>query len=150
MGSKAGSPEVSNLKITGYNVKAVKILFDYLNGFGEMMESVDNFEELADMIRFCDFYGIQGPVALLSHKIKTLKLTMDNVLACIKACAVLVRLPAFTHLENILSAKCKTFAAANFGSWQPLMTFFADKCEGLDSINLALEFFKSAGILTGL
>ena len=104
------------------------------------MDNVDDFEILADMIRLCDYYGIQKPVPLISHKISTTKLNMTNLLSCKRACQVLQNLVKFTLLTKNLEDRCSTFARANLASWQSLVTFIAESTD-LTTLNQVFSWF---------
>ena len=105
-----------------------------------MMDDVDDFEVLADMIRLCDYYGIQKPVPLISHKISTTKLNMSNLLACKRACQVLQNLAKFALLTKNLEDRCSIFARANLASWQSLVTFIAGSTD-LTTLNQVFSCF---------
>ena len=105
-----------------------------------MMDNVNDFEILADMIRLCDFYGIQKPIPLISHKISTTKLNMTNLLSCKRACQVLKNLVKFTLLTKNLQDRCRTFARGNLASWQSLVTFIADSID-LPTLNQVFSAF---------
>ena len=111
-----------------------------ISGYGDMMDNVDDFEILADMIRLCDYYGIQKPVPLISHKISTTKLNMTNLLSCKRACQVLKNLVKFTLLAQNLEDRCSTFARANLASWQSLVTFITNSTD-LTTLNQVFSSF---------
>ena len=111
-----------------------------------MIESVDDFHELTDMIRLCDFYGMKKPLPLISHKLCTVKLSMHNLLPCTKAYLVLKELVGFTSLAKTLYERCVTFARANLASWQSLVIFIADNSTEMAAVDQVLRSVREKTI----
>ena len=62
---KISVARIRQIKIQGYKEKAVRILFDYLQGFEAEMEKCNSFTLLADMMSISDFYIISRTLPII-------------------------------------------------------------------------------------
>ena len=79
------NPEVIKTRVItvpeGYDPKAAEILFGYVKGLDVLLQYIQDYKLLEDVLRLCDYYEILSPLeALVSHMHKNMPINMTNVI----------------------------------------------------------------------
>ena len=78
---------------------------------------------LGDMLRLCDDFGMQGPVAKIIERVELCTITMDNLVEAVTEAEKLETIHQFKKLAQDVFQRCFSFARSNFASWQVILRF---------------------------
>ena len=136
---KACDYDCKHIKLTGYSPLAIKSIIDFLQGHTSMMNECQDIKQLADMLVFCDFYGISRPQDVLVKKILNLTLDMGNAVDFFIAAQKLELIGSYGELSSDLISRCITFLRYNLSHWNYLINFVVDNNDKVDAVLNILE-----------
>ena len=128
--------------LSKYDSTATKALFDLMQGFPQVLNSIQKFELFNDMIDICKTYDIDC-YKDIANRIGVLNFSMEEVVEAYKTSKLLRTINGFEAMADELKEKCLALAGSNLASWQYLMSFIVNN-KG-DNINPAIEIIKLLG-----
>ena len=94
------------------------------SGYTELLETCTvEMTLLGDMLRLCDDFGMQGPVAKIIERVELCTITMDNLVEAVTEAEKLETIHQFKKLAQDVFQRCVSFARSNFASWQVILGF---------------------------
>ena len=116
-------PQVDLIDIVGYKGCTVKILFEYLLGYKQLMEDCADFLIFADMLMLCKAYDIKSPITDINKEINSICLSMENLMSALEALEIIRPVDEYERIYCSLRASCVDFARRNFTSRKMLVDF---------------------------
>eukprot|EP00088_Acartia_fossae_P035049 TRINITY_DN3605_c0_g1_i7.p1 TRINITY_DN3605_c0_g1~~TRINITY_DN3605_c0_g1_i7.p1 ORF type:complete len:817 (+),score=223.81 TRINITY_DN3605_c0_g1_i7:57-2507(+) len=142
---RTGQSDLVPFPVSGYNAEAIKILVEYLKGYPAMMDKCDNFSELGDMLRFCDYYDIPDPVSLLKEKIDQLSITLANLVDAFETSQSLLPIASLSQLVEHLHGRTIAYAAGNLASWQALNSLVVENAGSSKHMDTVVNILQILG-----
>ena len=131
--------EMEVIKISGYDSLAVRALFDFLQGYKNLLETCEQFSVLVDMLKLCDFYGIQRPIRDIIDRMNMLPIDLSNLLDALEFSKKLEIFEHFNEVPPMIVKRCITYARGNLFKWRLLLKFVIDNSHRNDLVVGLLE-----------
>eukprot|EP00088_Acartia_fossae_P007252 TRINITY_DN13387_c0_g1_i8.p1 TRINITY_DN13387_c0_g1~~TRINITY_DN13387_c0_g1_i8.p1 ORF type:complete len:727 (+),score=147.32 TRINITY_DN13387_c0_g1_i8:49-2229(+) len=128
--------------LSNYDSTATKALFDLMQGFPQVLNSIQKFETFNDMIDICKTYEIDR-FEDITNRIRVIDFPFEEVVEAYKVSKLLETIDGFDSQADELKEKCVAIAGSNLASWQYLVSFIVNN-KG-DNIDPAIEILKLLG-----
>jgi hypothetical protein len=130
--------QVDLIDMSAFNQSSVKILFLYIQGIPDLLESCNSLIDLYGVIQICSEYGIPKPLPDLLSKIKTCDaISISNLIEALDIVEDIKE--NHDDIAEVLFQRCVTYARFNFASWQVIIKLMVKNRE---KVHLILQLLK--------
>ncbi len=128
--------------VTCASGNAVKGIFNYLDGYNDMLLYCNDFSSIKDILKFCDTYDMKVPELdeEIFDMIPDIDLTLDNVLDAVECCQIM---PNCSLQREDLLSRCYYVAESRLNTYNTLLNFIVENKTKSSAIVVLLESIYS-------
>ena len=119
-------PQVDLIDIEAYSGESVKILFEHLMGYSQLMKECTDLKLFADMLMLCNFYDMKSPIEDISKEIRSIGIDMESLIHAMEALEMFKHIDEYKNITDELWSRCIDLARCNFGSRSIITNFILE------------------------
>lgn len=132
--------QIDLIDMSAFNSISVKILFLYIQGIPDLLESCTSLNDLFGVLQICREYGIPKPLPDILSKMKTCDvISICNLIEALDIVENIKKMKNYVDIAEVLFQRCVRYARFNFASWQVIIKLMVKNRE---KVHLILQLPK--------